>query len=171
MLISYICQKPQELENQSDSELIRNLLIVIATIILLIILKEMAFILIPLAMSIFLAALLVPPFMRLKNWKVPNYLAIMIVILTIGGTVRIGGVILQLTKYEYSLKNAELDSLVETKLLPTLENVGRYTGVDLGKDIEWNRITNVVSSGKFIDSVSPVVDMFNSLVGMYIMIF
>ena len=60
------------MENQSNIKLIRILLSIIAAIILFIVLKEMAFVIIPLSMSIFLAALLVPPFMQLKKWKV-NY--------------------------------------------------------------------------------------------------
>ena len=67
------------MENQSNIKLIRILLSIIVAIILFIVLKEMAFVIIPLAMSIFLAALLVPPFMQLKKWKVPNVLAVFIV--------------------------------------------------------------------------------------------
>ena len=130
----------------------------------------MAFIIIPLAMSIFLAALLVPTFMKLKKWKVPNVLAIFIVGATIIGAVRVGGVIIQLTNYEYSLKKNEINSLVDTKLLPTFESVGDYTGIDLGKDIDWSRFSDALSSGKLMDSVSPILDVFNSLVGMYLMI-
>lgn len=130
----------------------------------------MAFIIIPLAMSIFLAALLVPLFMRLKKWKIPNVLAIFIVLFLIGGAVRIGGFILQLTNSEYDSKKDEISSLVETKLLPTFENIGEYTGIDLGKDIDWSRMSEVLSSGKLMDSVSPIVDTLNSMVGMYVMI-
>ena len=130
----------------------------------------MAFVLIPLAMSIFLAALLVPTFMKLKKWKVPNVLAILIVAALIIGAVRVGGFIIQLTNYEYSLKKNEINSLVETKLLPTFESLGEYTGIDLGKDIDWSRFSEAVSSGKLMDSVSPILDMFNSVVGMYLMI-
>ena len=130
----------------------------------------MAFIIIPLAMSIFLAALLVPTFMKLKKWKVPNVLAIFIVGATIIGAVRFGGVIIQLTNYEYSLKKNEINSLVDTKLLPTFESVGDYTGIDLGKDIDWSRFSDALSSGKLMDSVSPILDVFNSVVGMYLMI-
>jgi AI-2 transport protein TqsA len=130
----------------------------------------MAFIIIPLAMSIFLAALLVPTFMKLKKWKVPNVLAIFIVGATIIGAVRVGGVIIQLTNYEYSLKKNEINSLVDTKLLPTFESVGDYTGIDLGKDIDWSRFSDALSSGKLMDSVSPILDVFNSVVGMYLMI-
>ena len=158
------------MDNQSNIKLIRTLLIIITTIILLIVLKEMAFIIIPLAMSIFLAALLVPPFMKLKKWKVPNVLAIFIVGSAIIGAVRVGGVIVQLTNYEYSLKKNEINSLVETKLLPTFESIGEYTGIDLGKDIDWSRFSSALSSGKLMDSVSPILDMFNSVVGMYLMI-
>jgi len=170
MLNRYICQKHQDLENQSHSKLIKNLLIIITSIILLIVLKEMAFIIIPLAMSIFLAALLVPPFMRLKKWKVPKVIAIFIVGAAIVGAVRLSGFIFQLTNYEYSLKKNEINSLVETKLLPTFERIGDYTGIDLGKDIDWSKFSDVLSSGKLMDSVSPVLDMFNSVVGMYLMI-
>ena len=130
----------------------------------------MAFIIIPLAMSIFLAALLVPVFMKLKRWKVPNVLAVFIVGAAIIGAVRVGGFIIQLTNYEYSLKKNEINSLVETKLLPTFERIGGYTGIDLGKDIDWSRFLDALSSGKLMDSVSPILDMFNSLVGMYLMI-
>ena len=136
----------------------------------MIVLKEMAFIFIPLAMSIFLAALLVPTFMKLKKWKVPNFLAILIVAAAIIGAVRVSGIIIQLTNYEYSLKKNEINSLVETKLLPTFERIGDYTGIDLGKDIDWSRFLDALSSGKLMDSVSPILDMFNSLVGMYLMI-
>jgi len=158
------------LENQSNIKLIRNLLSIITTVILVIVLKEMAFVIIPLAMSIFLAALLVPTFMKLKKWKVPNVLAIFIVGAAIIGAVRVGGFIIQLTNYEYSLKKNEINSLVDTKLLPTFESIGDYTGIDLGKDIDWSRFSDALSSGKFMDSVSPILDMFNSVVGMYLMI-
>ena len=84
----------------------------------------MAFVIIPLAMSIFLAALLVPTFMQLKKWKVPNVLAVFIVGVAIIGAVRVGGFIIQLTNYEYSLKKNEINSLVDTKLLPTFESIG-----------------------------------------------
>ena len=130
----------------------------------------MAFIFIPLAMSTFLAALLVPTFMKLKKWKVPNFLAIFIVAAAIIGTVRVSGFIIQFTNYEYSLKKNEINSLVDTKLLPTFERVGEYTGIDLGKDIDWSRLSSALSSSKLMDSVSPVLDMFNSVVGMYLMI-
>ena len=130
----------------------------------------MAFVIIPLAMSIFLAALLVPIFMKLKKWKFPNVLAIFIVGAAIIGSVRIGGFIIQLTNYEYSLKKNEINSLVDTKLLPTFESIGDYTGIDLGKDIDWSKFSDALSSGKFMDSVSPILDMFNSVVGMYLMI-
>ena len=158
------------MENQSNIKLIRNLLSIITTVILVIVLKEMAFVIIPLAMSIFLAALLVPTFMKLKKWKVPNVLAIFIVGAAIIGAVRVGGFIIQLTNYEYSLKKNEINSLVDTKLLPTFESIGDYTGIDLGKDIDWSRFSDALSSGKFMDSVSPILDMFNSVVGMYLMI-
>ena len=158
------------MENQSNIKLIRILLSIIAAIILFIVLKEMAFVIIPLAMSIFLAALLVPPFMQLKKWKVPNVLAVFIVGAAIIGAVRVGGFIIQLTNYEYSLKKNEINSLVETKLLPTFESIGGYTGIDLGKDIDWSRLSSALSTGKLMDSVSPVLDMFNSVVGMYLMI-
>ena len=158
------------MENQSNIKLIRNLLSIITTVILVIVLKEMAFVIIPLAMSIFLAALLVPTFMKLKKWKIPNVLAIFIVGAAIIGAVRVGGFIIQLTNYEYSLKKNEINSLVDTKLLPTFESIGDYTGIDLGKDIDWSRFSDALSSGKFMDSVSPILDMFNSVVGMYLMI-
>lgn len=137
---------------------------------MLIVLKEMAFIIIPLAMSIFIAALLVPPFMKLKKRKVPNVLAIFIVILSILGAVRLGGVIFQLTNYEYSFKKDEINALVDSKLLPTFEKIGEYIGIDLGKDIDWSKLSELLSSGKMMDSVSPMVDMFNSVVGLYVMI-
>ncbi len=158
------------MENQSNIKLIRILLSIITTVILVIVLKEMAFVIIPLAMSIFLAALLVPTFMKLKKWKVPNVLAIFIVGAAIIGAVRVGGFIIQLTNYEYSLKKNEINSLVDTKLLPTFESIGDYTGIDLGKDIDWSRFSDALSSGKLMDSVSPILDMFNSVVGMYLMI-
>ena len=158
------------MEDQSNIKLIRILLSIITTVILVIVLKEMAFVIIPLAMSIFLAALLVPIFMKLKKWKVPNVLAIFIVGAAIIGAVRVGGFIIQLTNYEYSLKKNEINSLVDTKLLPTFESIGDYTGIDLGKDIDWSRFSDALSSGKFMDSVSPILDMFNSVVGMYLMI-
>ena len=158
------------MENQSNIKLIRNLLSIITTVIAVIVLKEMAFVIIPLAMSIFLAALLVPIFMKLKKWKIPNVLAIFIVGAAIIGAVRVGGFIIQLTNYEYSLKKNEINSLVDTKLLPTFESIGDYTGIDLGKDIDWSRFSDALSSGKFMDSVSPILDMFNSVVGMYLMI-
>jgi AI-2 transport protein TqsA len=166
----YICQKSEDLENQSNITLIRTLLIVITTVILLVVLKEMAFVVIPLAMSIFLAALLVPTFMKLKKWKVPNVLAIFIVAAAIIGAVRVGGFVIQLTNYEYGLKKNEINSLVVTKLLPTFENIGDYTGIDFGKDIDWSKFSDVLSSGKLMESVSPILDMFNSVVGMYLMI-
>ena len=158
------------MENQSNIKLIRILLSIITTVILVIVLKEMAFVIIPLAMSIFLGALLVPIFMKLKKWKVPNVLAIFIVGAAIIGAVRVGGFIIQLTNYEYSLKKNEINSLVDTKLLPTFESIGDYTGIDLGKDIDWSRFSDALSSGKLMDSVSPILDMFNSVVGMYLMI-
>jgi len=158
------------LENQSNIKLIRNLLSIITTVIAVIVLKEMAFVIIPLAMSIFLAALFVPTFMRLKNWKFPNFIAIFMVGAAIIGSVRVGGFIIQLTNYEYSLKKNEINSLVDTKLLPTFESIGDYTGIDLGKDIDWSKFSDALSSGKFMDSVSPILDMFNSVVGMYLMI-
>ena len=130
----------------------------------------MAFVIIPLAMSIFLAALFVPTFMRLKKWKFPNFIAIFMVGAAIIGSVRVGGFIIQLTNYEYSLKKNEINSLVDTKLLPTFESIGDYTGIDLGKDIDWSKFSDALSSGKFMDSVSPILDMFNSVVGMYLMI-
>jgi len=166
----YICQKPLDLENQSNIKLIKILLSIITTVILVIVLKEMAFVIIPLAMSIFLAALLVPIFMKLKKWKVPNVLAVLIVGASIIGAVRVGGFIIQLTNYEYSLKKNEINSLVDTKLLPTFESIGEYTGIDFGKDIDWSRLSSALSTGKLMDSVSPVLDMFNSVVGMYLMI-
>ena len=166
----YICRKPLGMENQSNIKLIRILLSIIVAIILFIVLKEMAFVIIPLAMSIFLAALLVPPFMQLKKWKVPNVLAVFIVGAAIIGAVRVGGFIIQLTNYEYSLKKNEINSLVDTKLLPTFESIGEYTGIDFGKDIDWSRLSSALSTGKLMDSVSPVLDMFNSVVGMYLMI-
>jgi len=129
----------------------------------------MAFILVPLVMSIFLAALLVPLLLKLKKWKVPNFLAIVVVLLLIGGSIRVGGIILQLTKYEYSLKQDDLNTLVESKLLPTFESVGEYIGIDFGKDIDWSKMQDVMSSGNIMDSVSPAVDMLNSMVGMYMM--
>jgi len=158
------------LENQSNIKLIRNLLSIITTVIAVIVLKEMAFVIIPLAMSIFLAALFVPTFMRLKKWKFPNFIAIFMVGAAIIGSVRVGGFIIQLTNYEYSLKKNEINSLVDTKLLPTFESIGDYTGIDLGKDIDWSKFSDALSSGKFMDSVSPILDMFNSVVGMYLMI-
>jgi len=121
-------------------------------------------------MSIFLAALFVPTFMRLKKWKFPNFIAIFMVGAAIIGSVRVGGFIIQLTNYEYSLKKNEINSLVDTKLLPTFESIGDYTGIDLGKDIDWSKFSDALSSGKFMDSVSPILDMFNSVVGMYLMI-
>ncbi|MDC0339078.1 AI-2E family transporter [Flavobacteriales bacterium] len=158
------------MENQSNIKLIRNLLSIITTVIAVIVLKEMAFVIIPLAMSIFLAALFVPTFMRLKKWKFPNFIAIFMVGAAIIGSVRVGGFIIQLTNYEYSLKKNEINSLVDTKLLPTFESIGDYTGIDLGKDIDWSKFSDALSSGKFMDSVSPILDMFNSVVGMYLMI-
>ena len=158
------------MENQSNIKLIRKLLSIITTVIAVIVLKEMAFVIIPLAMSIFLAALFVPTFMRLKKWKFPNFIAIFMVGAAIIGSVRVGGFIIQLTNYEYSLKKNEINSLVDTKLLPTFESIGDYTGIDLGKDIDWSKFSDALSSGKFMDSVSPILDMFNSVVGMYLMI-
>ena len=158
------------MENQSNIKLIRNLLSIITTVIAVIVLKEMAFVIIPLAMSIFLAALFVPTFMRLKKWKFPNFIAIFMVGAAIIGSVRVVGFIIQLTNYEYSLKKNEINSLVDTKLLPTFESIGDYTGIDLGKDIDWSKFSDALSSGKFMDSVSPILDMFNSVVGMYLMI-
>jgi len=138
-------------------------------IVLLVVLKEISFLLIPLAMSIFLAALLVPPFMKLKKRKVPNIVAILIVGISIVGAVRLGGIILQLTNYEYGLKKTEIDSLVEAKLLPTFEKIGEYIGIDFAKDIDWSKVAGVLSSDKVMDSVSPMVDTFNSVVGVYLM--
>lgn len=132
-------------------------------------LKFLSFLVLPLAMSIFLVALLIPVFNQLKKMRIPHPVAILLVFVMFGGVVRGGVWVVQLSEKEYFRKQDEIKQLGQEKLLPIFKEAESYIGINLGEDFDWGKLTEVVSSGQIVDSVSPLVEMFNSLVGFYLM--
>ncbi len=118
----------------------------------------------------FITALIIPVFEKLKKRSVPSWVAILLVFMAVIGFIRLADGIMAITQYEYSLKSEEISEMASKKLTPVLEQAEKYIGIDLSKDFDWNSFNSVVSSDGIVDSVSPLVDTFNSLVGMYLMI-
>lgn len=153
------------MENKS----IKIALIILAILAIGVALKILSFLILPLAMSLFIAALLVPLFNQMKIWRIPHVLAVILVFAAFGGIMRGAVGIIQLTEREYLSKKDEINQLAQEKLHPAFESAENYIGVDLAKDFDWSQLSEFLASSKIVDSVSPIVGMFNSLVGFYLM--
>lgn len=101
------------------------LLSIIAIPVLFIILKQLAFIFVPLVSSLFIASLFLPIMRWLNKRNIPKYISVIIVLLIVFGAIKIGVELIQLTSreivatkdgflYKASIKLVELSNYVES---------------------------------------------------------
>lgn len=150
------------------SKVQNRLLLIIVIFLISIVLKELSFIFIPLIVSIFITALLVPVFNFFKKKGLPFILPASVVFVGIVLASMLINTVLLLTANEFSRKEEHILSLAKAKLHPMIEQLDQFTGVNLF-DIKWGAIWDS-KNDEIVNSVSPIFESLNSMAGTYILI-
>ncbi|NOQ24272.1 MAG: AI-2E family transporter [Bacteroidales bacterium] len=109
------------------------LLLIIVIPIIFYLLKILSFIFIPLVFSMFIALLFLPLMRWLKKKKVPKPISIFIVIVIIGGVLKIGGELIQLSSKEILSADGLFLEKAEIKLVNLITLLGEFFGLEYVK--------------------------------------
>jgi len=145
-----------------------NILLLIITLpIVFYILKTLSFIFVPLIFSMFIALLFLPLMRWLKKKKVPKVVSVFIVIFIIGGVLRIGGKLIQLSSQEIvSTKNIFFERAA-TKIEILHNSIIDFFGI---KYVEGeNVLTHFLQEDNIVQNFGTTVDFISDTITMTLM--
>ncbi len=143
------------------------LLLIISLPIVFYILKTLSFIFVPLIFSMFIALLFLPLMRWLKKKKVPKVISVFIVIFIIGGVIRIGGKLIQLSSQEIvSTKNVFFEKAA-TKIKILHNSIIDFFGI---KYVEGeNVLTHFLQKDSIVQNFGTTVDFISDTISMTLM--
>ncbi|MEZ4887200.1 MAG: AI-2E family transporter [Chitinophagales bacterium] len=117
---------------ERDVRLIRNALFILVAIIGVYIVKELASLLIPLVLALFLGILLRPSLVWLQERRIPFSLSVVVVMLFLGFLFTMVGQIIYQTGWAIIAEQDRLLVQLEVKLHPILHDIEEMTGFETG---------------------------------------
>jgi len=117
---------------ERDILVIKNMLLVLLAIIAVYIVKELASLLIPLVLALFLGILLRPSLVWLQERRIPFSLSVIAVLMFLASLFTMAGQILYQTGSTILTQQERLVGQVETKLHPILHSMEEMTGFETG---------------------------------------
>lgn len=133
-------------------------------------LKTLSFIFIPLVGSMFIALLFLPLMRWLSKRKVPKAVSIGLIILIIGGFIKIIGEVLQFSSREMLSVDNDFLSLAKTRVSNLILSVEQTLGVEFLKSE--NFVSSVLNKENISKSLVPTLDFVSGTVsGLLSMIF
>ncbi|MFK7907534.1 MAG: AI-2E family transporter, partial [Chitinophagales bacterium] len=117
---------------ERDILVIKNMLLVLLAIIAVYIVKELASLLIPLVLALFLGILLRPSLVWLQERRIPFSLSVIAVLMFLASLFTMVGQIIYQTGSTILAQQERLVGQVETKLHPILHSMEEMTGFETG---------------------------------------
>lgn len=106
------------------------LLLIIAVPVVFYLLKILSFIFIPLVASMFITLFFLPIMRWLNKMKIPKPISIIIMIMILVGTIKVGVELIKLSTREIVSADGQLFETVETKVLNVIEIVENFLGIE-----------------------------------------
>ncbi|MCK5678966.1 MAG: AI-2E family transporter, partial [Flavobacteriaceae bacterium] len=150
-----------------DIKTTNTLLLIIVLPIIFYVLKILSFIFIPLIFSMFIALLFLPLMRWFKKKKVPKSISVFIVILIIGGALKIGGKLIQLSSKEIvSSKDGFFEkALIKIEIL--LKSIEEFFGIEY---IEGGNVLNhLLQKDNLIQNFGSTVDFISDTLSLTLM--
>ncbi len=140
------------------------LLLIIVIPLIFYLLKILSFIFIPLFLAMFIALLFLPLMRWLSKRKIPKWISIIIVIIIIGVTFKIGGELIKLASKELLASDAALFEKAEAKIVDLVLVIEDFFGVE---HVQGNNVlgyyfqkTNIINNfGATLDFIRSTISM------------
>ncbi len=139
------------------------LLLVIVIPLVFYLLKILSFIFIPLVFSMFIALLFLPLMRWFSKRKVPNFVAVVIVILLIVGGLKIGVELVQLSSKQIMTSDSMFFEKAEDKLTNLMFYIEDTFGIEFQKDKEF--LSQFIQKG----NISSAIDFLRKFLTMLLM--
>ena len=143
-----------------DIRIIKVSLIIIASVVLLFVLRLFSFIFIPLFLALFIATLLLPVLSWFESKKIPHWLGIVIIVIISLLFFWVNAIILQKTSVELFHSKDELLLKANQKINPLLENVQNFLGIEKSPStsivVDFKELVEK-NSGKIVSKLSSFV--------------
>jgi len=143
------------------------LLLVIVIPLVFYLLKILSFIFIPLISSMFIALLFLPLMRWLTKKRVPKFISIFIIILIVGGVLKIGGELIQLTSREILAADNLFFQKAQVKLGELLISVEQFFGLEFVEGE--NLMSQVFQKDNIMKNFGSVFDFISSTLSMTLM--
>ncbi|MGB0431843.1 MAG: AI-2E family transporter [Bacteroidia bacterium] len=145
-----------------------TLLLIIAIPVVFLILKTLAFILIPLVASMFITLLFLPVMRWLGKKGLPKTVSIFIVMAVIVGFVKIGSEVIQLSAREIIEADDAFLETAETKLVDLIESIERFLGM---KRMAGDSVIDHYSKKiNFFENLGVTIDLVTGTLSMVLLI-
>ncbi len=145
---------------ERDIKIIKIALLIVASVVLLFVLRLFSFIFIPLFMALFIATLLLPVLSWFESKNIPHWLGIVIIVVITVLFFWLNALILQKTSVELFHSKDELLIKANEKINPILENIQHFFGIKAkgSQDIivDFKQLVEK-NSGKIISQLSSFV--------------
>ncbi len=143
------------------------LLLVIVIPLVFYLLKILSFIFIPLISSMFIALLFLPLMRWLTKKRVPKFISIFIIILIVGGVLKIGGELIQLSSREILAADNLFFQKAQIKLGDLLFSVEQFFGLEFVEGE--NLMSQVFQKENIMKNFGSVFDFISSTLSMTLM--
>ncbi len=144
-----------------------TLLLLIVIPVIFYVLKILSFIFIPLISSMFIALLFLPLMRWLSKKKVPKPISIFITIIIIGGILKIGGKLIQLSSKEIVSSNGIFFDKAAIKLKTLLTSIEEFLGIEY---IEGgNVLTHLLQKDNIVQNFGSTIDFIGDTLSMTLM--
>jgi len=143
------------------------LLLIIVIPLVFYLLKILSFIFIPLISSMFIALLFLPLMRWLTKKRMPKYVSIIIIILIVGGVLKIGGELIQLSSKEILAADNLFLEKAEVKLSNLLISVEQFFGLEFVEGE--NMLSQVFKKEYLVDNFSSIFGFISNTISMTLM--
>ncbi len=143
------------------------LLLIIVIPLIFYLLKVLSFIFIPLVSAMFITLLFLPMMRWLQRKKVSKTISILIIVLIIAGSLKIGGELVQLSTNEIASAKSSFFDKAETKLVDLVASVESFFGMTRIKGE--NILSYYIEKNSITKNVSTTIDFILDTVSMTLM--
>jgi predicted PurR-regulated permease PerM len=143
------------------------LLLIIVIPLIFYLLKILSFIFIPLISSMFIALLFLPLMRWLTKKKIPKFISIFIIILIVGGVLKIGGELIQLSSREILAADNLFFQKAQAKLGNLLVSVEQFFGLQFVEGE--NMLSQVFQKDSIMKNFGSIFDFISSTLSMTLM--
>ncbi len=150
-----------------DLRTTNSLLLIIVVPLIFYLLKILSFIFIPLISSMFIALLFLPLMRWLTKKRVPKFISIFVIIVIVGGFLKIGGELIQLSTREILATDNMFFQKAQAKLGDLLISVEQFFGLEFVEGE--NMLSNVFQEDTIMKNFGSVFDFISSTLSMTLM--